>query len=129
MGAFANALSTLPGDCLLVLDDLHVIDNTAIHEALQTLVAHQPPQLHLLIATREDPQLPLARLAPAANCWRCGPRICASRWRKPALSSARAWAWRLEPQEIAALDAQIEGWIAGLQLAALSLQNRAHRPS
>ncbi len=57
-----NDLAQLPQDVLLVLDDFHVIEEPRIEQALATLVAHQPPQLHLLIATREDPPLPLARM-------------------------------------------------------------------
>jgi len=56
-----NALGALPTDVVLVLDDYHLIETQAIHEALAFLLDHLPPRLHLLIATRADPALPLAR--------------------------------------------------------------------
>ncbi len=57
-----NDISTIPDDFLLVLDDYHSIDSQSVDQSLAFLVEHQPPQMHLLIATREDPHLPLARL-------------------------------------------------------------------
>ena len=57
-----NEISTIHDDFLLVLDDYHTIDSTEVDEALSYLLDHLPPQMHLVIATREDPQLPLARL-------------------------------------------------------------------
>ena len=62
IAALIDDLITLPADFLLVLDDFHTIDDATVHAAIQALVAHQPPRMHLVIATREDPQLPLARL-------------------------------------------------------------------
>src|SRR5437016_10666410 len=60
--ALLNEITTLPDHFVLVLDDYHVIDAIAVDRALTFLVEHLPPQMHLVIATREDPQLPLARL-------------------------------------------------------------------
>ena len=117
-----NQISTLPQNFLLVLDDYHVIDSTAIDHALAFLLDHQPLQMHLVIATREDPDLPLARLRA-----------------KGQLTELRAADLRFTPSEaaeflnqvmglklsfgnIAALETRTEGWIAGLQLAALSMQ-------
>src|SRR3972149_9579913 len=57
-----NEISTIPNNFVLVLDDYHVIDSKPVDEALTFLVEHQPPQMHLVIASREDPPLPLARL-------------------------------------------------------------------
>ena len=57
-----NTLSTLPEQVILVLDDYHIIDARAIYNALSSLVDHLSPQMHLIIATRADPPLPLARL-------------------------------------------------------------------
>src|SRR5204862_2971315 len=57
-----NALSTLPTDAVLVLDDYHLIDAPPIHNALAFLLDHLPPQLHLILTTRADPPLPLTRL-------------------------------------------------------------------
>src|SRR5947209_1903722 len=60
--ALLNEITTIPDQFVLVLDDYHVIEAKAIDQALTYLVDHLPPQMHLVIATREDPQLPLARL-------------------------------------------------------------------
>ncbi|MDQ5854492.1 MAG: LuxR family transcriptional regulator, partial [Chloroflexota bacterium] len=60
--ALLNELATIPDDVVLVLDDYHVIDARPVDDALTFLLEHLPPQMHLVIATREDPQLPLARL-------------------------------------------------------------------
>src|SRR5205823_12343222 len=60
--ALLNEITAIPDKFVLVLDDYHVIDAKAIDHALTFLVEHLPPQMHLVIATREDPQLPLARL-------------------------------------------------------------------
>src|SRR5918998_4698347 len=60
--ALLNEITTLPDDFVLVLDDYHVIDARAVDDALAFLIEHLPPQMHLVIATREDPHLPLARL-------------------------------------------------------------------
>src|SRR6266700_2521357 len=60
--ALLNEITAIPDTFVLILDDYHVIDAKAIDHNLTYLVEHQPPQMHLVIATREDPQLPLARL-------------------------------------------------------------------
>src|SRR4028118_1724804 len=60
--ALLNEISTIPDDLVLVLDDYHVVDAKPVDDALTFLIEHLPPQVHLVIATREDPHLPLARL-------------------------------------------------------------------
>src|SRR5215210_3953228 len=60
--ALLNEITTVPDHFVLVLDDYHVIDATPVDMALAFLLEHLPPHMHLVIATREDPQLPLARL-------------------------------------------------------------------
>src|SRR5512137_1235704 len=66
--ALLNEISTIPGHFLLVLDDYHAIDSPLVDQSLAFLIEHQPPQMHLLIATREDPSLPLARLRAREQC-------------------------------------------------------------
>ena len=71
--ALINEIATLPESFVLVLDDYHVLDakpidaSTSVDDALAFLLEHLPPRMHLVIATREDPPLPLARLRAAAN--------------------------------------------------------------
>ena len=89
-----NDLAQLPQDVLLVLDDFHVIEEPRIEEALATLVAHQPPQLHLLIATREDPPLPLARMRAQGQLVELRAQELRFSPARPPPSSTRAWAWR-----------------------------------
>ncbi len=109
---------------MLVLDDCQVLDDAAVHEAIRTLVAHQPPQMHLVLATREDPQLPLARLRARGQLLELRAHDLRFTAQESASFLADVMGLDLSPAAVAALDAQIEGWIAGLQLAALSLQGR-----
>ena len=60
--ALLNEIATVPDEFVLVLDDYHVIDAGAVDDALTFLLDHLPPRMHLVIATREDPNLPLSRL-------------------------------------------------------------------
>ena len=112
-------------DFVLVLDDYHVITAEPIHRGMSFLLEHVPPQMHLLLASRADPPFPLARL-------RAGGQLCEVRATNLRFGAAEARAFLqtvmgldLPPEGIALLEHRTEGWIAGLQLAALSLQGRA----
>ena len=120
--ALLNEIATIPDNFILVLDDYHVIEAPAVDVALAFLIQHLPPQMHLIIATREDPQLPLARLRA------CG-QLTELRATDLRFTSAEAAEFLnqvmglgLSAEEIAALENRTEGWIAGLHLAALSMQ-------
>ncbi len=111
-------------DFALVLDDYHVITAAPIHRALTYLVEHLPPQMHLILATRSDPPLPLARL-------RARGQLTELRAAELRFGAAEAGAFlaevmglHLSQEDVTTLQARTEGWIAGLQLAALSLQGR-----
>jgi LuxR family transcriptional regulator, maltose regulon positive regulatory protein len=117
-----NDLTTLPDPFVLVLDDYHLIEAQAVNQALTYLVEHLPPQMHLVLATREDPPLPLARL-------RARGQVTELRAADLRFTPVEAVAFlkevmglSLSAEDIAALERRTEGWIAGLQLAALSLQ-------
>lgn len=123
-----NDLATISGDVVLVLDDSHMLDAKSVGHALCFLLDHLPPHLHLVIATREDPQLPLARL-------RAGDQLTELRVADLRFTPAEAAEFlsqvmglSLSAEDVAALEARTEGWIAGLQLAAISLQGR-HDPA
>jgi len=123
-----NALGALSADAVLVLDDYHVIVSPAIHQALIFLLDHLPPRLHLVIASRTDPPLPLARLRARhqlteirADNLRFGPDEAAT-----FLNDVMGLG--LATTEVTALEARTEGWITGLQLAALSMQRRINLP-
>ena len=127
--ALINELAALPESCVLVLDDYHVIDAKPVDEALAFLVEHLPPQMHLVIATREDPHLPLARL-------RVRGQLTELRAADLRFSSSEAAAFlnqmmglNLSGENIVALETRTEGWIAGLQLAAISMQGRTDTAS
>ncbi len=119
-----NELTTLPDPIVLVLDDYHMLEAKPIDLALTFLIEHLPPQLHLVITTREDPQLPLARLRGQGQLT----ELRAADLRFTATEAAdflnQVMGLSLAAADIAALEAHTEGWIAGLQLAALSLEGQ-----
>jgi LuxR family maltose regulon positive regulatory protein len=119
-----NELAAMPQPAILVLDDYHVLDARTIDTALAFLLEHLPPQLHLVIATREDPALPLARLRARGQIT----ELRVTDLRFTAIEAAaflnQVMGLTLSAENIAALEERTEGWIAGLQLAALSLQGQ-----
>ena len=128
MIALLNEITTLLGTVVLVLDDHHLIEAPPVDHALAFLLEHLPPQMHLVIVTREDPQLPLARL-------RAQGQLTELRAADLRFTAAEAAAFlnpvmglQLSAADIATLEARTEGWIAGLQLAALSLQGHQDIP-
>ncbi|HEX6555398.1 MAG TPA: LuxR C-terminal-related transcriptional regulator [Ktedonobacteraceae bacterium] len=112
------------GDFTLVLDDYHVITIDPVQRGMTFLLEHLPPQLHLILATRTDPPLPLARLRAQGQL--CEVRAADLRFDTEEVSTFMQVVMGLDlPAEaIATLEQRTEGWIAGLQLAALSLQGR-----
>jgi LuxR family maltose regulon positive regulatory protein len=124
--ALINELATQPrGDELLVvLDDYHLIDARPVHESLTFLLEHLPPGLHLVLASRSDPPLPLARLRAAGQLaeLRAGDLQFTSQEAADLLREAIGR--DLPAAMVAALAARTEGWAAGLQLAALSLRGQ-----
>lgn len=129
-----NEISALPAPFLLILDDYHVIDAApngggllgaplgAVDQALAFLIEHQPPQMHLVITTREDPALPLARLRARSQLTELRAADLQFTPTEAAEFFNRVMGLKLSAEEVAALETRTEGWIAGLQLAALSLQ-------
>src|SRR6266571_2520444 len=126
--ALLNEITTLPDHFVLVLDDYHVIDAKPVDQALTYLVEHLPPQMHLVIATREDPQLPLARLRARGHLTEL--RAADLRFTASEASAflTQVMGLSLSAADIAVLEDHTEGWIAGLQLAALSLQGHQDIP-
>jgi len=120
--ALLNEIASVPDDFVLVLDDYHVIDSRPVDDALTFLLEHLPPRMHLVIATREDPHLPLARLRARGQL----AELRAADLRFTAAEAAellnRAMGLNLSAEDISALETRTEGWIAGLQLAAISMQ-------
>jgi LuxR family maltose regulon positive regulatory protein len=120
--ALLNEIAALPHNFVLVLDDYHVIDSKPVDQLLAFLFEHLPPQMHLVIATREDPDLPLARLRARGQLTEL--RAAGLRF-TPAEAAEflnHMMGLDLSPENITALETRTEGWVAGLQMAALSMQ-------
>jgi len=122
--AVLNDLAAQPDRLLLVLDDYHAVDAPAVDQALAFLLQNLPPHLHLVIATREDPSLPLARLRARGQLTELRAADLRFTPDEAAEFLNQVMGLNLSPAEMAALEARTEGWIAGLQLAALSMQGR-----
>lgn len=124
LAAVLNELSVLPADVVLVLDDYHLAESPQIQPGMTFLVERLPPQVRLVIITRADPALPLARLRVRGELT----EVRAADLRFTDAEAARflseASGHDLTAAEVSALDARTEGWIASLQLAALSLRER-----
>jgi LuxR family transcriptional regulator, maltose regulon positive regulatory protein len=117
-----NELAEISVNFVIVLDDYHRVDSESVDNALGFLIEHLPPRMHLVITTREDPQVPLSRL-------RVRGQMTELRAADLRFTTAEATEFlnqvmdlRLEIDDVAALEGRTEGWIAGLQLAAISLQ-------
>jgi LuxR family transcriptional regulator, maltose regulon positive regulatory protein len=124
-----NEIATLPQPAILVLDDYHLLESRPIDQALAFLVEHLPPQLHLAIATREDPPLPLARLRARAQLTELRATDLRFTPAEAAAFLTEVMGLSLSEEDIAALEERTEGWIAGLQLAALSMQGHQDVPN
>ena len=120
--ALLNEITTIPDNFVVVFDDYHVIEAKPIDQALTFLLEHLPPQMHLVITTREDPQLPLARLRVRGQLTELRAADLRFTTAEAAEFLNRVMNLTLSPEDVAALETRTEGWIAGLQLAALALQ-------
>ena len=120
--ALLNEITAIPNPFVLVLDDYHVIEAKPVDQVLTFLLEHLPPQMHLVIATREDPTLPLARLRAQGQLTEL--RAADLRFTPTEAASFlnRVMGLNLSATDIDALESRTEGWIAGLQLAALAMQ-------
>lgn len=120
--SLVNEISIISERFLLILDDYHSIDSQAVDQSLAFLVEHLPQQMHLVIATREDPRLPLARLRARGQLTEL--RAADLRFTSAEASDFlnRVMGLNLTAENIAALEGHTEGWIAGLQMAAISMQ-------
>ncbi len=120
--ALLNEITTIPDHFILVLDDYHVIDSKPVDEALTFLLEHLPPHMRLVIASREDPDLPLARLRARGQLTELRAADLRFTPAEAAEFLNQMMGLNLSAEDIAALEARTEGWIAGLQLAALAMQ-------
>ncbi len=123
-----NEIAAIQADFILVLDDYHVLESPAIDDALTFLIDHLPPPLHLVITTREDPNLPIARLRARGQLTELRAADLRFTPAEAAEFLNRVMGLALSADEVAILENRTEGWIAGLQLAALSIQGRPDIP-
>ncbi|MBX0331178.1 LuxR C-terminal-related transcriptional regulator [Oscillochloris sp. ZM17-4] len=119
-----NQIAALPQPAILVLDDCHVLDAEPVGQALTALVEHLPPALHLVITARADPPLPLARLRARDQLTELRATDLRFTRAEAAAFLTGVMALDLTADDVAALEERTEGWVAGLQLAALSMQGR-----
>lgn len=120
-----NDITAVSQEFALVLDDYHVVDAPAIDNALAFLLDHLPPQMHLVITTREDPPLPLSRLRVRGQLSEIRAADLRFTMAETAVFLKNITRIDLSAAEITALENRTEGWVAGLQLAALSMQGRS----
>ncbi|HUW09742.1 MAG TPA: LuxR C-terminal-related transcriptional regulator [Anaerolineae bacterium] len=124
-----NDIDSAPRPFVLVFDDYHLVSSQAIHQQVAFLLGHHPPTMHLVIGTREDPPLPLSRL------WASGQMVdirqADLRFTREETADflQRVMQLELSSADVGALLRRTEGWIAGLQLAAHSMQGRDDIPS
>jgi LuxR family maltose regulon positive regulatory protein len=122
-----NAITPMATNTALVLDDYHVIATPAIHTAMAFLLDHLPPHLHLIMLTRADPPLPLTRLRSRGELTELRAADLRFSADEAAAFLTVMMGLPLSSDEVAALGARTEGWVVGLQLAALAMQDRADR--
>lgn len=122
--ALLNELALLPNHLVLILDDYHTVTSTAVNATLTFFLEHLPPNLHIVISTRADPPIPIARL----RSWGQVAEIRTDDLRftpdEAAAFLSQTMGLALSAGQVATLDQRAEGWIAGLQMAALSLRGR-----
>ena len=124
MGALVNDLADLPQEVVIVLDDYHVVDSRPVHEAVSFLLEHMPENVHLMIAGRSDPPLPLPRLRARDHVTEIGAADLRFTPEEATAFLNDAMELALSAGDVAALEEVTEGWIAALQLAALSMRGR-----
>lgn len=117
-----NEIARIQGELTLVLDDYHLVDSRPVDAALTFLLDHSPPHMHVVITAREDPQLPLPRYRSRGQLAELREADLRFTPTEAAEFLDQVMGLRLSEPDVAALEARTEGWIVGLQLAALSLQ-------
>src|SRR5829696_6778466 len=122
--ALSNEILELPRDFVLVLDDYHSIRSETIHDALAFVLDHWPPPMHLIIAGRTSPPLPLPRLRARGRLTELGAQDLRFTHEEAADFLGRTMGLNLTAESVEALEDGTEGWIAGLQLAAHALKDR-----
>jgi LuxR family maltose regulon positive regulatory protein len=124
LASLLNDLGAVSNDVVLVLDDYHVVDAREVQDGMAFLLEHLPPQAHLVIAGRADPALPLARLRGRGELVEIRAADLRFTPEEAAAYLNGVMGLALTARDVATLEGRTEGWIAALQLAALSMQGR-----
>ena len=124
VSALVNQLMALPEEVVLVLDDYHTLGSKAIHEGVSYLLGHLPPPLHLIISSRIDPPLPLARLRASGELVEFRTPDLRFTPDESAAFLREVWGLDFSPETATEVESRTEGWVVGLQLAALALRER-----
>src|ERR687898_15197 len=119
-----NEMAALPGDLDLVLDDYHLIDSEAVHGIVSFMLERLPESVHLVISCRVQPPLPLARLRARGQMVELGAAELSFTREEAAAFLKEVMGLDLSAEDVAKLEERTEGWVAGLQLAALSMRDR-----
>jgi len=124
-----NEITAIPEDFALILDDYHLVEAKQIHNMAEFLLDHLPQRMHLVIATRVDPLLPLARLRGRNQLTELRASDLSFTTTETTEFFNKVMTLGLSSADITRLESRTEGWIAGLQLAALSMQDRKDIPA
>jgi LuxR family maltose regulon positive regulatory protein len=124
LSAFVNIATEAPNPVVFVLDDYHLIEDPSVHQALTFLLDYLPPMLHFVLAGRAEPPLPLARYRARHELLEFHAEDLQFLLAETADFLSQMMQLDLSHDEVVTLQAQLEGWIAGLQLVALTLQRR-----
>ncbi|MFT3895985.1 MAG: LuxR C-terminal-related transcriptional regulator [Anaerolineales bacterium] len=117
-----NDIAASATSFLLVLDDYHLIENSWIHQAIEFLIEHQPPEMHLILTTRMDPPLPLAQLRVRGQLTEVRDRDLLFTEDETSKFFNQVLELELPASAVATIERRTEGWAAGLQMAAISIQ-------
>jgi len=126
--ALLNEIAAIASPLLVALDDYHFIHEDAVHQSVAYLVDHLPPQVHLVIASRADPALPVAHLRGRGQLVELRLKDLRFTLEEAAEFLEKIAGLRLSPGDLSALNARAEGWVAGLQMAAASMQGQDDIP-
>jgi LuxR family maltose regulon positive regulatory protein len=121
--SLANAMASIPVRFIMVLDDYHLVSSAPVHQALNFLIEHAPPQMHLVIASRADPPLSLARLRARGQLTELRENDLRFTMEETTGFLNRVMGLALSESQVSMLDGRTEGWVAGLQLAGLAIKS------
>ncbi len=129
MRLVVNQLCSLPGKLCLILDDVHTLTEPEVHQAIAFLIEHQPPQLQLILASRDEPPFSLARMRAQRKLLEYRAADLRFTLDETEKFCNEVMHFGLPPDQVQALSARTEGWIVGLQLAAVSLHENPDKTS